>query len=67
MDLLKQLIDVFLHIDKHLAEIMRDYGAWTNTILFVDRLLRDRPRRDAVPSRRFAPLHGRGARRARQR
>jgi membrane-associated protein len=35
MDLLKQLIDVFLHIDKHLAEIVRDYGAWANTLLFV--------------------------------
>jgi membrane-associated protein len=35
MDLLKQLIDVFLHIDKHLAEVTRDYGAWTNAILFA--------------------------------
>jgi membrane-associated protein len=35
MDLLKQLIDVFLHIDRHLAEVTRDYGAWTNAILFV--------------------------------
>jgi membrane-associated protein len=35
MDLLKQLIDVFLHLDRHLAEVTRDYGAWTNAILFV--------------------------------
>jgi membrane-associated protein len=35
MDLLKQLIDVFLHLDKHLAEVTRDYGAWTNAILFM--------------------------------
>ncbi len=35
MDLLKQLIDVFLHLDKHLAEVVREYGAWTNTLLFV--------------------------------
>ncbi len=35
MDLLKQLIDVFLHLDKHLADVVRDYGAWTNTLLFV--------------------------------
>jgi membrane-associated protein len=35
MDLLKQLIDVFLHLDKHLAEVTRDYGAWTNAILFA--------------------------------
>ncbi len=35
MDLLKQLIDVFLHLDVHLAEVTRDYGAWTNALLFV--------------------------------
>jgi membrane-associated protein len=35
MDLLRQLIDVFLHLDRHLAEVTRDYGAWTNALLFV--------------------------------
>jgi membrane-associated protein len=35
MDLLRQLIDVFLHIDKHLEEITRNYGAWTNALLFT--------------------------------
>jgi len=35
MDLLKRLIDVFLHIDVHLADITRDYGAWTNGLLFA--------------------------------
>ncbi|MGA7992607.1 MAG: DedA family protein [Thermoanaerobaculia bacterium] len=35
MDPLKQLLDVFLHIDRHLAELTRDYGSWTNAILFV--------------------------------
>ena len=35
MDLLKQLVDLFLHLDKHLAEVLRDYGAWTNAILFA--------------------------------
>lgn len=35
MDLLKQFVDVFLHLDKHLAEVLRDYGAWTNAILFL--------------------------------
>jgi membrane-associated protein len=35
MDLLKQLIDVFLHLDRHLADVVRDYGAWTNTLLFA--------------------------------
>jgi membrane-associated protein len=33
MDWLKSSIDFFLHIDKHLAEVIRDYGAWTYLIL----------------------------------
>ena len=35
MDLVRQLVDIFLHLDKHLAEVIRDYGAWTNAILFL--------------------------------
>jgi membrane-associated protein len=35
MDLIKQLIDVFLHLDRHLAEVTRDYGTWTNALLFA--------------------------------
>jgi len=35
MDLLKQFVDIFLHLDKHLADVLRDYGAWTNAILFL--------------------------------
>jgi membrane-associated protein len=35
MDLLRQLVDIFLHLDRHLADITRDYGAFTNVILFV--------------------------------
>jgi membrane-associated protein len=35
MDLLRQLVDIFLHLDRHLAEVTRDYGAFTNFILFV--------------------------------
>jgi len=35
MDLLKQLVDIFLHLDKHLAEVTRDYGVWTNALLFA--------------------------------
>jgi membrane-associated protein len=35
MDLVKQMVDIFLHLDKHLAEVTRDYGAWTNALLFV--------------------------------
>jgi membrane-associated protein len=35
MDLLKQFVDIFLHLDRHLAEVTRDYGTFTNVILFV--------------------------------
>ncbi len=35
MDLLRQLVDIFVHLDRHLAEVTRDYGAFTNLILFV--------------------------------
>lgn len=35
IDLLKKLIDFILHIDAHLSEIIRDYGAWTYGILFL--------------------------------
>jgi membrane-associated protein len=35
MDLLKQLVDLFLHLDKHLAEALRQYGTWTYLILFL--------------------------------
>ncbi|MDQ5977512.1 MAG: rane-associated protein [Verrucomicrobiota bacterium] len=35
IDLAKKLIDFILHIDQHLAEIIRDYGVWTYAILFL--------------------------------
>jgi len=35
MDLLQQLVNLFLHLDQHLGEVIRDYGAWTYPILFV--------------------------------
>jgi membrane-associated protein len=35
MDWLKGLIDIFLHLDRHLGEIIRDYGVWTYAILFL--------------------------------
>jgi membrane-associated protein len=34
-DLLKQLIDFVLHIDRHLTEIVASYGLWTYAILFL--------------------------------
>ncbi len=35
MELLKSLIDLFLHLDEYLAQIISNYGAWTYGILFV--------------------------------
>jgi len=28
-------VDIFLHLDRHLAEVTRDYGTFTNVILFA--------------------------------
>ena len=35
MELLKTFVDVFLHLDKHLAQVTSDYGTWTYAILFT--------------------------------
>ncbi|MBU4199480.1 MAG: DedA family protein [Verrucomicrobia bacterium] len=35
MEMLKQLIDLFLHLDKHLAEIVASCGLWTYGVLFA--------------------------------
>ncbi|RYZ99294.1 MAG: DedA family protein [Sphingobacteriaceae bacterium] len=35
MELITTLIDFILHIDKHLAEITKDYQTWTYLILFL--------------------------------
>jgi membrane-associated protein len=35
MELIKYLIDLFLHLDTHLGEIIQSYGVWTYTILFL--------------------------------
>jgi membrane-associated protein len=35
MDAIQLIIDFFLHLDKHLAEILSKYGAWTYLILFL--------------------------------
>lgn len=35
MEGLRQFIDLFIHLDRHLTEITRDYGPWTYAILFA--------------------------------
>jgi membrane-associated protein len=35
MQILKDLLDFVLHLDKHLSPIIRDYGAWTYLLLFA--------------------------------
>lgn len=35
MELLKTFIDLFLHLDKHLSELIAAYGTWTYAILFL--------------------------------
>ena len=35
MELLAFLIDVVLHLDRHLAELVQNYGAWIYLILFL--------------------------------
>ena len=35
MELIKSLIDLFLHLDQHLGELIRNYGLWTYLILFI--------------------------------
>lgn len=35
MELLQQAIDLFLHLDRHLGELIADYGVWTYAILFA--------------------------------
>ncbi|HWA16608.1 MAG TPA: DedA family protein [Gemmatimonadales bacterium] len=35
MELLKDFIDLFLHLDKHLSELIARFGAWTYVILFL--------------------------------
>jgi membrane-associated protein len=35
MEQLTAILDIFLHLDKHLNEIIRDYGVWTYLLLFT--------------------------------
>ncbi|HSP06202.1 MAG TPA: VTT domain-containing protein, partial [Acidobacteriota bacterium] len=35
MELIHDLIDLFLHLDKHLSDILQQYGTWTYGILFA--------------------------------
>ncbi len=35
MELILQFVDLFLHLDKHLGEIIQQYGFWSYLILFL--------------------------------
>lgn len=35
MDLLRNLIDLFVHLDQHLSRVISEYGTWTHLILFL--------------------------------
>lgn len=35
MELLKDFVDLFLHLDKHLSELIAQFGVWTYVILFL--------------------------------
>lgn len=35
MDLLPRIIDLFLHMDQHLGQLISQYGTWTHLILFL--------------------------------
>ncbi len=35
MELVKYLIDLFLHLDEHLSVIIQNYGVWTYLLLFL--------------------------------
>jgi len=35
MEILTQFIDLFLHLDRHLEQIIQQYGGWTYLILFL--------------------------------
>ena len=35
MDLLRDIVDLFLHLDDHLSQVISRYGVWTHLILFL--------------------------------
>lgn len=35
LEIIKYLIDLFLHLDEHLSVIIQDYGTWTYLLLFM--------------------------------
>lgn len=35
MDFILQLIDIFLHVDEHLAALVYEYGVWVYALLFI--------------------------------
>lgn len=35
MEFISQIIDIIVHLDKHLAQLIQNYGAWTYVILFL--------------------------------
>jgi membrane-associated protein len=35
MDLLRSFVDLFLHLDQHLGQLISQYGTWTHLILFL--------------------------------
>jgi membrane-associated protein len=35
VDLLRNAIDFFLHLDQHLSQVISEYGTWTHLILFL--------------------------------
>ena len=35
MELIAQLVDIFLHLDRYLGTFLNDYGLWVYALLFV--------------------------------